>query len=255
MTKPETPMTAPARRRFIGQVGVAGAVIPIAALAGGSVPLQAQAQPSAAPVAAPSGSPAHADAGYAFFGPAEAAFVEQLVNVMCPADALTPNGVDCGLARYIDGQLAGAFGRGNRFYLEGPYLAGKAQLGYQLPMTPAEFVRAGLQAADAACEQRFGKRKFAQLSPSEADAFLQDLGNGKVVDARVPLAQWFNDFVYPLFVEACFADPMYGGNRDKVFWRLIGFPGLPAFNGQNMVTFRGKPFPAARTPQSISDFS
>jgi gluconate 2-dehydrogenase gamma chain len=255
MRKPEAPTSAPARRRFIGQVGVAGAVIPIAALASGASPSQAQAPASDRQASPSQGSAPQPDAGYAFFGPTEAAFVEQLVNVMCPADALTPNGVDCGLARYIDGQLAGAFGRGDRFYLEGPYLAGKAQLGYQLPLTPAEFFRAGLQAADAACEQRFGKRKFAQLAPSEADAFLQDLGNGKVVDARVPLAQWFNDFAYPLFVEACFADPMYGGNRDKVFWRLIGFPGLPAFNGQNMVTFRGKPFPAARAPQSIADFS
>jgi gluconate 2-dehydrogenase gamma chain len=26
--------------------------------------------------------------------------------------------------------------------------------------------------------------------------------------------------------EGFFSDPMYGGNRDKVGWRLIGFPGI-----------------------------
>ena len=39
---------------------------------------------------------------------------------MCPADALTPNGTDCGLAIYIDRQLAGDFGKGGRMYSHGP---------------------------------------------------------------------------------------------------------------------------------------
>jgi gluconate 2-dehydrogenase gamma chain len=29
-------------------------------------------------------------------------------------------------------------------------------------------------------------------------------------------------------VEGYFADPVYGGNRDKVGWRLVGFPGVAA---------------------------
>ena len=33
-------------------------------------------------------------AGYASLSPDEAAFVEAMVNVMCPADDLTPSGVD-----------------------------------------------------------------------------------------------------------------------------------------------------------------
>src|SRR3546814_2753466 len=44
--------------------------------------------------------------GYQSSSPDEAAFVEALVNVMCPANELTPNGVDCGLATVIDRQLA-----------------------------------------------------------------------------------------------------------------------------------------------------
>ena len=27
-------------------------------------------------------------------------------------------------------------------------------------------------------------------------------------------------------MEGFFADPMYGGNRDKVGWKMIGFPGV-----------------------------
>ena len=71
----------------------------------------------------------------------------------------------------------------------------------------------------------------------------------------MPLGQWFNELVYPLFTQACYADPLYGGNRGKVFWKLIGYPGLPAFHTANMVTYRGKAFPGAADPKSIQDFS
>jgi len=193
-------------------------------------------------------------AGYQFLGPDEATFVEALVNVMCPADEYTPNGVDCGLANYIDRQLAGAFGQGEGRYTRGPWHQGKAQLGYQLPLTPAQFFRAGLTAASDACARTYG-RPFDQLSPVDANAFLQDLQSGKVTDSRVPLAEWFNDLVYRLFVQACFADPMYGGNTDKVFWKLVGYPGLPATHTLDMVQYRGKPYPGATDPKSIADFS
>ena len=78
---------------------------------------------------------------------------------------------------------------------------------------------------------------------------------GKYIDPRVPLASWFNDLVYPLFVQACFADPMYGGNNNKVFWQLVGYPGLPATHTLDMVQYRGKPYPGAKAPKSIVDFS
>jgi len=206
-------------------------------------------------VAAPATAPAEAAlVGYQSFSPDEAAFVEALVNVMCPADNLTPNGVDCGLATFIDRQLAGDFGRGDRLYRAGPWRGGKPQLGYQLPLTPEQFFKAGIAATEAACTRQFGKR-FDELSPAEADAFLEDVAGGKIANPRLPLAQWFNELVYPLFTQACYADPIYGGNSGKAFWKLIGYPGLPAFHTQNMVTYRGKPFPGAADPKSMEDFS
>jgi gluconate 2-dehydrogenase gamma chain len=192
--------------------------------------------------------------GYLSFGPDEAGFVEVMVNVMCPRDALTPDGVDCGLAAYIDRQLAGGFGKGARLYMRGPWREGKPELGYQLPLTPEQFFKAGLAAADAACRKRNGKA-FSELDESSADRFLHEIADGKVTDERVQLASWFNELVYPLFEQACFADPVYGGNVGKVFWKAIGYPGLPAVHSQDMVDFRGKPFPGAADPKSIADFA
>jgi gluconate 2-dehydrogenase gamma chain len=194
------------------------------------------------------------EAGYQSLSPDEAGFVEAMVNIMCPADGLTPSGVDCGLATYIDRQLAGGFGKGERLYMHGPWKQGKPQHGYQLPLTPEQFFKVGVAAANDATQKKFG-RGFSDLEPADADAFLHDLADGKVTGASVPLGQWFNELVYPLFVQACFADPIYGGNVGKVFWKMIGYPGLPATHTHNMVEFRGKPYPGAQDPKSIADFS
>jgi gluconate 2-dehydrogenase gamma chain len=193
-------------------------------------------------------------AGYQSLSLDEAAFVEALVNVMCPADHLTPNGVDCGLAVFMDRQLAGGFGQGERLYTHGPWKKGKPQFGYQLPLTPEQFFKVGVAAANAACRKQSGK-SFDALAPAEADAFLAQLASGKVTDERVPLASWFNELVYPLFEQACYADPIYGGNNGKVFWRMIGYPGLPATHQRDIVASRGKPYPGANDPKSIADFS
>jgi gluconate 2-dehydrogenase gamma chain len=238
-----------ARRDILKQIaGVAGTA---PALIVGTASTAALAQPQSAP--APSAQPQPA-AGYQSLGPDEAGFVEAMVNVMCPADHLTPSGVECGLATYMDRQLSGGFGQGERLYMHGPWHKGKAQLGYQLPLTPEQFFKAGIAAANAACRTRFNKNFFA-LPADDADGFLKDIAAGKVTDPRVPLGLWFNELVYPLFNQACYADPIYGGNRDKVFWRLIGYPGLPATHGRDMVEYRGKPYPGAKDPKSIADFS
>jgi gluconate 2-dehydrogenase gamma chain len=232
------------RRRFMkGAAGIA-AVIPIHVFA-------AEPKTGTAATAAPTGSPPPSAPvipdGYQFFGTDEAAFVEALVATMCPADDMTPDGVACGLATYMDRQLAGGFGTGERLYMHGPWQGGKPEQGYQLPFDPAGFFGAGIDAAQAACQAANGK-KFEAIDPTQRGAFLAALAEGKVTSERIPLGQWFNELVYPLFEQACFADPVYGGNRDKVFWRMVGYPGLPAFVSVDVSCFRGKTFPCARQP-------
>ena len=243
------------RRSFLRQVVSATATVPLApVLAGSAVTSALVANAATAPPAACKPEPADDAAGYISLSRDEAAFVETMVNIMCPADELTPNGVDCGLPTYIDRQLAGDFGRGAKRYSRGPWQQGKPEHGYQLPMTPEQHFKAGIAAANAACVARHGG-PLDQLSAADAGAFLADLGAGKVHDDRLPMAAWFNELAYPLFAQACFADPIYGGNRDKVFWRLIGYPGLPATNTVNVIQYRGKPFPGSKDPKSIADFS
>ena len=234
------------RRTFLKQAaGLAGtASLGLPALA-------ADAADAAAPRA--DGAPARAPTAYHTLAPDEAAFVEALVNVMCPADELTPSGVDCGLALGIDRLLASAWGRGEGRYLRGPFRQGKPQHGWQSPLTPEQLCKAGISTARAACLRRHG-REFAELDSDQADRFLKQLQAGEHEDdASLSLREWFDELIYPLFTRACFADPMYGGNRGKVFWKMIGYPGLPAAYGIDMVRYRGKRHPRAAEPKSIED--
>jgi gluconate 2-dehydrogenase gamma chain len=244
----------PQRRGFLKQIAALAGGLPFVPGLVAGVTAGASLDVATAPAAAQTSPPAVPVAGYISLSQDEVAFVETMVMIMCPADEFTPNGVDCGLAIYIDRQIAGDFGKGARRYLRGPWAPGKPQQGYQLPMTPEQHFKAGIAAANGACQAKYGK-PFDQIAPADASAFLTDLAAGKVSDPSLPLASWFNELVYPLFSQACFADPIYGGNYNKVFWKMIGYPGLPATHTVDMIQFRGKPFPGGMDPKSIADFS
>jgi gluconate 2-dehydrogenase gamma chain len=50
-----------------------------------------------------------------------------------------------------------------------------------------------------------------------------------------------------------FADPIYGGNKNKAGWKMLGFPGVIQVNQQNIVNFKNKKFPGEAT--GIADMS
>src|SRR3954471_10384210 len=83
---------------------------------------------------------------YVFFNPAEAAFIEAAAARLIPPDELGPGAVEAGVPNYIDKQLAGAWGAGERLYRGGPWHPGSASQGYQLPFTPAELFRNAIRA-------------------------------------------------------------------------------------------------------------
>jgi gluconate 2-dehydrogenase gamma chain len=162
------------------------------ALAGGAaaavgVPQHAPAQ---APVAKPTAAPDAVLPGYAYLHPEEAAFVEALVDHMVPADALSPKGTDLGLNIYIDRALADGWGKGERMYQQGPWKQGVPSQGYQLPLTPAELYRAGIQATNEHSMQVYGK-PFDKVSETQREDILQALSSGKLVFANGPPARTF----------------------------------------------------------------
>src|SRR5262249_5205025 len=233
------------RRDFLKGAVVGGAAATV------TLPQNAGAQ-QPAPAPAPAAAPDAANPGYGFLNLEEAAFVEALVDHMVPADALTPKGTDIGINIYIDRALASAWGKSDRLYLQGPWKRGAPSQRYQLPRTAAQLYRAGIAATNAHCRKTYGK-PFDRLDETQREEVLVGLSTGKVsFDDGLP-ARSFWTTVYQTVMEGMFSDPIYGGNRNKAGWRLIGFPGAIAVHRENIVKYRDKKFPA--DPVSISDMS
>ena len=208
----------------------------------------AQAQPAPA-AAAPA---AAASPGYAFLNLDEAAFVEALVDHMVPADDLTPSGTDLGINVYIDRALAGAWGKGDRLYMQGPWKAGAPSQGYQLPLTPAQLYRAGIEATNAHCRKAYGKT-FDRLTEQQREEVLKGLSGATIAFADGLPVRVFWATLYQTVMEGMFSDPIYGGNRDKAGWKMIGFPGVIAVHHQNVEKYRDRKYVVE--PVGIGDMS
>src|SRR6201997_3422582 len=96
-------------------------------------------------------APQAVDAGssWSWFPEAEAAFINAAVARLIPADDLGPGAVEAGVPTFIDRQLAGAYGRGERWYMQGPWSPGLPTQGYQTRLSPAGLYRAAIKAIDA----------------------------------------------------------------------------------------------------------
>src|SRR3954470_11745971 len=231
------------RREFL-KSAVAGSAV--AASTTLPQPALAQGQP-AATAAAASASP-----GYAFLNLEEQAFVEALVDHMVPADEFSPKGTDVGINIYIDRALAGGWGKGDRLYMQGPWKQGAPSQGYQLPLTPAQLYRAGIEATNAHCRKVFGK-SFDRIEDAQRQEVLIGFSSGKITfDNGLP-ARLFWATLYQTVIEGMYSDPIYGGNRNKAGWAIIGFPGILAVHRDHVEQYRGKPFP--NKPLGISDMS
>ena len=209
-----------------------------------STPADAQPKPAASTAAS-------GPEGYLTLTATEAAFFAAAVDTLIPADELTPAASDCGVVTFIDRQLASAWGGGAKMYRSGPFRKGKPEQGYQLPLTPREFFAAGIVATNEWTRKTYGK-EFDRLAPKEREAALKELDAGKAALADFDGKQFF-EALLRITMEGFFADPIYGGNRNKVAWRMVGYPGLPAVYSTMIEEYRNKRYRVE--PQSIADFS
>jgi gluconate 2-dehydrogenase gamma chain len=251
-----------ARRDFMRGAGVAAVAAGTTSVATGvasctTAETPASPQTATASAASPGASPAataSAPAGpetWLALTPTEAAFVVAAVDILIPADELSPSGSDCGVAVFIDRQLASAWGGGDKMYRSGPFHTGKPEQGYQLALTPREYFVAGIAAANQWSRQTYGK-EFDRLAPADRVAALTAMEDGKAAFVDFS-AKGFFERLLTMTMEGFFTDPIYGGNRDKAGWKMIGFPGLPATYRNVVDDYHGKRYEAP--PQSIADFS
>jgi gluconate 2-dehydrogenase gamma chain len=161
---------------------------------------------------------------WVYFTPEEGPAVEALVDRLIPPDPQTPGGKDAGCAVFIDRQLAGPYGSHEGLYMRGPFAEGTPEQGLQSPMTPAQRYRQSLAALDKYCRATYAGKPFAELSDDQKDKVISGLEQG-TVELDGANGQVFFEQLLTNTQEGFFADPVYGGNRDMVGWKMIGFPG------------------------------
>jgi gluconate 2-dehydrogenase gamma chain len=169
-----------------------------------------------------------------FFNDEEARAVEAVAERIIPGSDQDPGATEAGVVYYIDRALAG--------------VSADLQVVYRL----------GLRALEELCEEQYN-RPFVELDAEEQDVLLRRLLGPEEGEARPGLMFGPDDqfadislgLVSRLFtiirehtVEGYFCDPVYGGNRGAVGWKLVGFPGAhwgytaeqmaPGFDGRTI---------------------
>jgi gluconate 2-dehydrogenase gamma chain len=182
---------------------------------------------------------------YTFFTAPETRFIESVVARLIPTDDLGPGALEAGVSYFIDQQLQTSYGLAAKMYMQGPWgsMEGEAEAsdelqnevsstqeqGYQLPVTPQELYQLCIAALETHAEETYGAL-FANMTASQQDAMLTALENGDITVEPLP-PSFLSSFWTMLLAntkQGFFADPAYGGNGDKVGWRLVGFPGVAA---------------------------
>ena len=222
---------AVSRRDMLKVAGLAGAAAVAGQPAAAQQPAETPASPTGLPAnAAPAAIPqvsATQDVLF-FFNDQEARFVETAVDRLIPADAEWGGAAQAGVLYYIDKQLASAYGAGAHMYLKGPWNPeATPQHGYQLRFSPAELYRIGIEESRRHCRQTYNNREFWDLGPAVIDDVLKGLEAGSIDLPSIPSPVFFETLLANT-IEGFFSDPAYGGNRDMLSWRMIGFPGAYA---------------------------
>ena len=168
---------------------------------------------------------------------------------------------------FIDRQLSALYQITGRRYEQGPFVMGTSTQGDQSGLDMRDRYRLGIQGMEDYAQQLFQKG-FAQLSSAQQDRILTDMqggipntfdgnsiqaattqpagGGGEALQQMAPGApgvgaQAFFNLLLSHTIAGFFADPVYGGNRDMVGWKLIGFPGAQLSYANEILNF-GVPF-------------
>jgi len=123
--------------------------------------------------------------------------------------------------------------------------------GYQSVLSPRETYRAGIDALDRYCQREYG-HDFVDLGHDQREQVIGDMARDAIgnFDARMS-AQSFFQVLRRHTAEGMFSDPVYGGNRNMVGWKLVGYLGAQRAYQPAEFAREG----TSRQPQSIADMA
>ena len=184
---------------------------------------------------------------YRYLTQPEVRFLDAAVARLIPADDLGPGAKEADVTYFIEQQLTSSWGSHGRNYRQGPWPQGTPQQGFQSRLTPQEIYRAGISETNVHCLKQYEKA-FQFLAPQQQTSAAWP-GGGQI-DSLIAGEAFFG-LLLRNTMEGFFADPSYGGNRDKTGWKLVGFPGVPASDYNDLIDEHNVPYRVE--PVSILD--
>lgn len=202
-------------------------------------------------------------ASFTFFTPFQAAIVAAAAQRLIPTDDNGPGAAEAGVVYFIDRQLRQEQNftsyRGPRYGL-GPFIPGEPTQGDQSALDMQNRWRLGIEGMNAYAENLYDT-DFADLEPDQQVRILQDLEQGIPEDfpplgeipgggdeysaaatAAIGGAEGWFQLLHSFTLAGFFSDPVHGGNRDMVGWKLIGFPGAQGFVYDEWILRYGEEF-------------
>ncbi len=156
-----------------------------------------------------------------------------------------PGAIELGIPYFIDKQLAGSWGDNAKEYMSGPFIQTQQVQNpninqdsqgpntetqsptptprYQTRLTRSEVFLIGLRKLESVAQNQFGT-KFVDAEDSQQDEILTMF---EVNDVDLPgvSAETFFHLLLKTTIEGAYADPVYGGNKDMMGWRMKEYPG------------------------------
>ena len=137
-----------------------------------------------------------------FFTPGQAAIVNAAAGRIVPGTPDDPGAREAGVVVFIDDTLDG----------------------YDKDLQPVYYT--GLRGMDNYALAKYNKG-FTELTETEQDDILQNMQDDTdEAKQYLPAPADFFDTLLTHVRQGMFSDPIYGGNRDKVGWILLGHPGI-----------------------------
>lgn len=148
------------------------------------------------------------------------------VERIYPEDDNGPGAIGLGVPYFIDKQLAGPYGSNKYDYMKGPVQEVKVASSYQTLMTRGEVIIEGLRKLNDEAVKRHDA-KFPDLEGEQQDELLSAMETGEIELVGVKSPTFFN-LLRQLTIEGAYADPLYGGNKDMMGWKMKEHPGIRA---------------------------
>lgn len=165
-----------------------------------------------------------------------------------PEDNQGPGAIELGVPYFFDKQLAGSWGTNAKAYMKDPFRQNQQVIDYQnqdtrqdksgantssKAPTPTpryqsrlnrgDLFLSGLRRMEEVSQEQYGD-KFVNLSGEEQDDILQQFESGDV-DIETVSSKTFFNFLLQMTIEGAYADPVYGGNKNMMGWKMKEYPG------------------------------